>query len=194
MAKAKRKSATQKNDEAVEILEKIEKVERELEKCDVDIATKIEIVKNAKATRRTLSQEMRELARTRDKWAAEAKWQPLLNQADNADNTTVPYPTTPTESSADDETVPLKTPSPNAWKRWPVSCLGECGLPPGKVKLLEEAGLETMGKLMTRMSKAGSEDFWWKDIRGFGESGYDALVDAIMALRKKKPEFQADAA
>jgi hypothetical protein len=105
---------------------------------------------------------------------------PLLN----ADNPT----------AAADETVPIKPPSPNGWKRLPVSCLGEYGLPAGKVKLLEEADLSTMGKLMDRIKKAGAEDFWWKDIKGFGESGYDALVDAIMALRKNKPEFQDDAA
>ena len=79
-----------------------------------------------------------------------------------------------------------------AWRRWQVSLLGDYGLPAGKLKLLEEAGLSAMGKLLDRMNTTGAEDFWWKDIKGFGETGYDSLVNAIMELRKVKPEFQAD--
>jgi hypothetical protein len=82
--------------------------------------------------------------------------------------------------------------SKSAWRNWPTSCLLECGLPAGKLKLLEENGLDTMGKLMDRMNRAGAEDFWWKDIKGFGEGGYDAMVNSIMALRKGKSDFQAD--
>ena len=93
-------------------------------------------------------------------------------------------------------TVPLGAIEANnplrAWRRWPTSCLADYGLPAGKLKLLEEAGLGTMGKLMDRMNKAGSEGFWWKDIKGFGESGYDAMVNAIMGLRKANSHFQAE--
>lgn len=83
--------------------------------------------------------------------------------------------------------------APDAWRKWPVNTLGDYGLSIGKVKLLSEAGLKNMGKLMDRMNKAGAEDFWWKDIKGFGEGGYDNMVNAIMALRKDRPEFQVDA-
>lgn len=83
------------------------------------------------------------------------------------------------------------TPNPKAWRRWKVDCLAEYGLPAGKLKLLQEDGLATMGKLMDRMNKTGAEDFWWRDIKGFGETGYDAMVDAMVELRKAKPEFQA---
>lgn len=82
--------------------------------------------------------------------------------------------------------------SPAVWRDWSVNVLGDYGLPVGKVKLLHEAGLVFMGKLMDRMNKAGAEDFWWKDIKGFGETGYNAMVDAIMEMRKSEPEFQAD--
>lgn len=92
-------------------------------------------------------------------------------------------------SKDSEETAPA-----SAWRRWPISCLVEQGLPAGKAKVLKEAGLTTMGKLMDRMNKAGGEDFWWKSIKGLGEGGYDAMVNAIMALRKYKPEFQADVA
>jgi len=77
-----------------------------------------------------------------------------------------------------------------AWRRWPTSCLVEHGLAAGKLKLLTNANLTTMGKLIDRMNKAGDEEYWWKEIKGFGESGYDNLVDAMVALRKAKPEFQ----
>jgi hypothetical protein len=84
------------------------------------------------------------------------------------------------------------TATDDAWREWPTSCLAKQGLPAGKVKLLEENSLDTMGKLMDRMNRAGAEDFWWKDIRGFGEGGYDATVNAIMNLRANKPDFQLD--
>jgi len=77
-----------------------------------------------------------------------------------------------------------------AWQQWEADCLAEYGLPAGKLKLLKEAGLATMGKLIDRMNKAGAEDFWWKDIKGFGETGYGAMVDAMVKLRKAKPDFQ----
>jgi hypothetical protein len=79
-----------------------------------------------------------------------------------------------------------------AWRNWPVGVLGQYGMPPGKLKLLESAFDDRLGKLIDRMNRQGSEDHWWKDIRGFGESGYNALVDALMALRNAQPEFQAD--
>ena len=80
------------------------------------------------------------------------------------------------------------------WCEWPVSVLGEYGLPPGKVKLLESAFDDRIGKLIDRMNRQGSEEHWWKDIKGFGESGYDAMVNALMELRKARPEFQAESA
>jgi hypothetical protein len=61
-----------------------------------------------------------------------------------------------------------------AWRRWNLQQLTNCGFPDGKRKLLEEAGIDTMGKLIDKMNRQGSEDFWWKDVKGFGESGYDA--------------------
>ena len=106
----------------------------------------------------------------------------------------IPFPATATAS--DEPAAPT---NPSAWKRWKVDCLsrfnlGENGLPDGKVKLLEEAGLGTMGKLVTAMRREGGEDFWWKSIPRFGESGYDALTSAMIELRARKPEFQADEA
>jgi hypothetical protein len=111
---------------------------------------------------------------------------PLLaaTEADNADPAT--------EASGNGAATAPAPPSSIAWRKWPVNTLGDHGLTVGKVKLLHEAGLTTMGKLVDRMSKAGAEDFWWKEIRGLGETGYDAIVNAIMGLRKSKPEFQAD--
>ena len=79
-----------------------------------------------------------------------------------------------------------------AWREWPTVDLRNYGLSVGKIKLLEQSGLSTMGKLMAAMNKKGQEDFWWKEIKGLGESGYDALTTAIAKMRKKRPEFQAD--
>jgi hypothetical protein len=83
-------------------------------------------------------------------------------------------------------------PDAKAWRKWKTEKLGQYGLPAGKVKLLEDAGLGTMGKLMDAMAKQGAEDFWWKDVKGFGEGGYDAMTEAIVKLRKKEPDFQLD--
>jgi hypothetical protein len=80
------------------------------------------------------------------------------------------------------------------WRAWTVSVLGSYGLPAGKMKLLEDAGLSTMGKLVDAMNRQGQEDFWWKSIRGLGEGGYDALTTAVAKLREARPEFQAEAA
>jgi hypothetical protein len=79
-----------------------------------------------------------------------------------------------------------------AWRMWDVRRLQDYGLPSGKLKLLEEAGLTTMGKLMDAMNRQGHEDFWWRDIKGLGEGGYDALTEAIVKLRKKNPDFQCE--
>jgi hypothetical protein len=65
-------------------------------------------------------------------------------------------------------------------------------MPAGKLKLLEEAGLVTMGKLMDAMRAREDQEWWYKDIKGFGETGHDAVVLAIANLRKARPEFQAD--
>jgi hypothetical protein len=81
---------------------------------------------------------------------------------------------------------------PAAWRDWGLQQLENHGLPAGKRKLLEQAGLDTMGKLVDKMNKLGGEDLWWKDVKGFGESGYNALVDAMMSMRKALPEFQAE--
>lgn len=81
---------------------------------------------------------------------------------------------------------------PKAWRKWDTSMLTAYGLQPGKVKLLEEAGLGTLGKLIDSMDKADDSGFWWKSIKGLGEGGYDSLVDAMMRLRKAKPELQAE--
>lgn len=79
-----------------------------------------------------------------------------------------------------------------AWKRWNVHVLASFGLPAGKVKLLEEAGLTTMGRLVAAINKGEEGNYlWWSEIKGFGEGGYDRLVDAMMRLREAKPEFQA---
>lgn len=100
----------------------------------------------------------------------------------------------PADNASDSNGKPAtEAASPAVWRDWSVNVLGDYGLPAGKVKLLHEAGLTTMGKLMDRMNKAGAEDFWWKDIKGFGETGYDAMINAIMGLRKDEPDFQADA-
>jgi len=80
----------------------------------------------------------------------------------------------------------------NAWEQWKVEELCQFGLPNGKANLLLNAGLSTMGKLVSRMDKDDIDSPpWWKDIKGFGETGYDKLVDAMMGLRKARPEFQA---
>lgn len=81
---------------------------------------------------------------------------------------------------------------PGAWRSWKTMILDAYGLPGGKVKLLESAGLDTLGKLVDSIKRADEPGFWYRNIKGFGEGGYEALTDAIMALRKARPEFQAD--
>jgi len=124
---------------------------------------------------------------------------PLLKEAEKAEEEAAEKPAAASATESTESTNGESQPPAGAWKRWKVDCLsrfelGNQGLPDGKVKLLQEAGLTTMGKLVTAMRKEGGEDFWWKSIRNFGESGYDALTTAMVALRAAKPEFQADEA
>ena len=79
---------------------------------------------------------------------------------------------------------------PPVWREWTIGVLAQHGLPAGKVRLLEEAFDDRLGNLVDRMNRQGAEDHWWKDIKGFGESGYDKLTEAIVNLRKDRPEFQ----
>lgn len=176
-------------DEIVELLGKIEKAEEAVESAALEWDSKKEEAKTAKGVWMTKVSELRDLCRTRKRWAAEAKKQPLLNQVEAKPAETATGAETQVSSSGD-----LVELSPKAWRKWPTSTLAEYGLPAGKVKLLEESGLSTMGKLMDAMNKKGKEDFWWKDIKGLGETGYDALTEAIAKLRKARSDFQADAA
>jgi len=109
---------------------------------------------------------------------------PLLAEAEKA----APEPSSTTEGNGS-EAAPSK-----AWRRWNLQQLTNLGLPDGKRKLLEEAGLDTMGKLMDSLAKAEEPDFWYKTVKGLGEGGYDALTEAITKLRAARLEFQADVA
>ena len=119
---------------------------------------------------------------------------PLLAESEKAEKSAAKADaTTTTLKIADTEPTAANGDKPSrAWRRWNFQQLTNLGFPDGKRKLLEEAGIDTMGKLMDKMNRQGSEDFWWKDIKGLGESGYDAIVNAIMELRKSRADFQAE--
>lgn len=97
------------------------------------------------------------------------------------------------ETTTEGETELTTPAAAKAWRRWPTSRLSEHGLPAGKLKLLEDAGLATMGRLLDKIRTCEDQEWWYKDIRGFGETGHDAMSEAIAKLRKADPGFQADA-
>lgn len=113
---------------------------------------------------------------------------PLLAEKDTAEARQA------TEATREGSTAAAEPQNTKEWRRWKTAMLQTYGLPAGKVKLLEEAGMESLGKLIDAMNRLGQEDFWWKSVKGFGEGGYDALTEAITRLRKNRSDFQADAA
>lgn len=67
----------------------------------------------------------------------------------------------------------------------PLSALAEFGLSHGKIELLKGAiDGPTIGDL-ERWQRTHPN--YWRDIKGFGETGHDKLTDAMSALRKKHP-------
>jgi hypothetical protein len=99
------------------------------------------------------------------------------------------------EKSGDEKkpaAVKGKASGPAEWRNWVIGVLGQHGLPAGKVKLLEAAFDDRLGKLMDSLAHVDTPSFWYRDIKGLGEAGYDAMTEAIAALRKSRPEFQPD--
>lgn len=125
-------------------------------------------------------------AKKRTEAAAETndKDRPLLKAAEKAEKG---------GGKTSDVKADAKATDSGAWRNWTIGVLGQHGLPPGKVKLLESAFDDRLGKLIDSMNRCEEPGFWYRNIKGLGEGGYDATVNAIMQLRKSRPEFQADA-
>ncbi|MEN6507136.1 MAG: putative metallopeptidase [Planctomycetaceae bacterium] len=141
------------------------------------------------------TQDLESIARA----AVNDKKRPLLNGGGNSSSggngsTSTSTPATYTNGVPVPAGTPIEgTAASNVdWRSWKTEVLGHYGLPAGKVKLLCEAGLGTLGKLMRSIQEAAEPGFWYKAIKGLGENGYDALTEAIAAMRQARPEFQAD--
>jgi hypothetical protein len=201
---AKKKTKAMAIGEIKELLTRIEAAEENVAQAEIELESRKESVKTAKGVWMTAVEDLRELVRTSKRWAEEQRRQPLLNQANsegqpvNGESNAESQPSTTDTATAStvttvsaDSTTTDAAVSPADWRGWTIDVLEQYGLPPGKVKCLANA-FDNMGQLVDRMNRQGSEDHWWKDLKGFGESGYNALVDAIMELRKARPEFQAN--
>lgn len=142
--KATRKAKPTKQqaiDEIVDLLGKIEKAEDDVAKSQSDWETQKEEAKTAKGVWMTRVSALRDLCRTRKKWAAEAKRQPLLNQVAKV-------------------AAPMVGVTDDTWKS--VSLAG-AAMQENHIDALEAAGVKTLGDLQSKMNQHGQ--FWAKELR-----------------------------
>ena len=154
-AKKRRKTKGEAIAEIQEILEKIEAKEKEVESAEIEWNTKREETKIAKGVWMTRVSELRELARTRERWAEEAKRQPLFNP-----------PKTDVQSPAADQAIADRV---NDELRFQT--LGAAGFKPKHLDALEAAGLRYLSDLQEKMNQHGQ--FWAKEL------GVARMRDAI---------------
>jgi hypothetical protein len=129
-------------DDVVDLLGKIEKAEVEVEKAQIELEGRKEAAKTAKGVWLTRVDALRQLCRTRKRWAEEAKKQPLFNQGKKQDApATVPKP-------ADD--------------KWKALTLAAAAISDKHIDKLEAAGVHTIGELSEKMNRHGQ--FWGREL------------------------------
>lgn len=73
------------------------------------------------------------------------------------------------------------------WKTLPISSLN---LPEKVASAITDAGHSTLGALQSHMNDQG---LWWgKQIKGLGEKGQDAVLDAFASFWSEHPEYCED--
>lgn len=141
---AKRKTKQETIDDVVDLLGKIEKAEQEVEKAQMVLESRKEEAKTAKGVWLTRVDALRELCRTRKKWAEEAKKQPLFNQKKDKDVRPTIQPSLPLDD------------------KWRKLSLAAAAISEKYIDKLEESGINTLGELQDKMNKHGQ--FWAKEL------------------------------
>ena len=163
-APAKKKTPTKGESlaEVVELLEKIEKAEKDVEKAELAWNKQKEEAKIAKGVYQTRVDTLRDLAKTRDRWAEEAKRQPLFaNQNKEKKSADKPNEAKPEAARpGDDEsykTQPLAVLKPRlSEKAWDA---------------LDATGIKTLGDMQAKMNEGGQ--FWPKNLGVHGRHKED---------------------
>jgi len=136
-------------EEIAKLLTQIEKAEKEVQVAEIELDAKKDEAKTAKGNWMLKVVELRTLVRTRERWAIEARRQPLLNQAK--------------KDGAASEPKPADTPGdPEPGIGWRSTRIDKSGLFSEKAaEALELAGIRTLGGLQEAM-QVGNE-FWAKN-------------------------------
>jgi hypothetical protein len=77
-----------------------------------------------------------------------------------------------------------------AWRKVPLSELTP-KIPDKKITLLfgNEPNISTLGELVDWIQAKG-DPWWWKDVKGLGEKGRDAITDATDAFWSTRPQYK----
>ena len=161
----RKKTKTETISEVVELLEKIEAKETEVEAAKSGLEEQREGTKTAKGVWLTKINELQELIRTRKRWAEEAERQPLFNQL-RPDATQLkadrPAAVVPQQIADQGDR------QPHDWRRLGLKTLQvyDPKITDRHVEKLRNAGLSTLGILADRMDNLGT--FWAKSFRWSG--------------------------
>lgn len=136
----KRKTKQDSIDEGVVLLGKIEKAEEAVAKAQSNLEVAREEAKTAKGVWMTKVSELRDLCRTRKRWAAEAKRQPLFNQ----------------------KKKPAPIDATKLGDEWKDHSLAAAAIKDNHIDALESAGVRTLGDLQAKMNQHGQ--FWAKEL------------------------------
>jgi len=166
--KAKRTAKKSKGEqiaEVVDLLTKIEEAEDAVLEAENEVDTRREELKTAKGVWHTRVSEMRELVRTRKRWAEEAKRQPLFANQSPANGQAV-------TEQAGDGTQPPKSEADMQ--------IEDLGVSAARCEKLGLAGLHTVAQLRDAMVKNPRE--WFKPIAGIGRDAATDIEDRVNAL------------
>jgi hypothetical protein len=167
---SKKPTKTESLQEITELLTAIEAKEEEIEFAEIELESKREELKTAKGVWLLKVSELRELVRTRKRWAEEAKRQPLLNGAKKAD--------------ADADAVARVGAAAMAWRDHGVEWLHAENpkITDAKIGNLHAAKLDTLGELADKMDQ---ESTWWHKGTGIGAEYGQMIADALGTIRAK---------
>lgn len=182
-------------EEIAKLLKDIEKAEKDVQVAEIELDSRKEAAKSAKAEWMVKVASLRECVRTRERWAAEAKRQPLLNPKPDKP-VKLPDGAKKAVSVGILRDVPVKsgtilmvgehlsglesTPAASVeWRRMAIEKLtGE--VTEKDLDKLAGANILTLGDLQDLMTKNGS---WWaRAIKGIGEAGQTRIEDSFNRL------------
>ena len=136
--------------EISELLGKIEAAEDAVQVAEIELDARKEEAKTAKGVWMTRVAELRNLVRTRKRWAQEALSQPLLNQKPKG------------EKEGEVEPIAADVTAEVASVDWLRHGIGAAGFTDKQCEALQIAGLQTLGDLQSKMNQHGV--FWAKEV------------------------------